>query len=115
MDKTERIVNILDILKKEQAMTMLGDMSKKYTAFQILISTILSARSRDEVTYPICEKLFKRYPDADRLAKANPKDVEKIIRRIGFYKNKTNFIVSCFDGGQCLFDCQGAVLPLRLF
>ncbi len=94
MEQGARIVKILGILKRQQNKdTMLGSMGKRYDAFKILISTILSARSRDEVTYPICEELFLRYPDVDSLAKADPKDVEKIIRRIGFYKNKTKNII----------------------
>jgi endonuclease-3 len=95
MKKSERIVRILDVLKKEQdANTMLGDMGGKYDAFKILISTILSARSRDEVTYPLCEELFKKYPNAKVLANANPKDIEKMLKRIGFYKQKTRYIIN---------------------
>jgi endonuclease-3 len=93
MDKTERIVRILNTLKKEKAFTMLGDMSRKYDAFKILVSTILSARSRDEVTYPICEELFKKYPNAEKLANANAEDVEKIIKKIGFYRQKRKYII----------------------
>lgn len=107
MEKRERIIRILDILKKEKAFTMLGDMSKKYTPFQILISTILSARSRDEATYPICEELFKKYSNAEKLANANKQDVEKIIKRIGFYKNKTKFIIE--TSGKILNEYNGKV------
>ncbi len=88
------IVKILDILKKEQSRTMLGDMSKKYSPFRILVSTILSARSRDEVTYPICEELFKKYPTAKKLSGAKASDVERLIKKIGFYKQKTKYIIS---------------------
>ena len=95
MKKSEQIVNILNILKKEQnAETMLGSMGKKYGPFKILISTILSARSKDETTYPVSQTLFKKYDNAKKLADANPKDVEKIIKKIGFYKQKTKYIIN---------------------
>ena len=94
MKRQERIVKILNVLRKEQnASTMLGDMGTKYDAFKILISTILSARSRDEVTYPICEELFKKYGTAKKLALANANDVKKIIRQIGFFNQKAKYII----------------------
>ena len=74
---------------------MLGGFSKKkYSAYRILIGTILSARAKDEVTEPVTDALFKKYPTSHSLAKANPRDVEKLIRRIGFYRAKTKSIMS---------------------
>jgi endonuclease-3 len=93
MENSEHIVKILTILNKLPAKTMLGDMSSKYTAFQMLISTILSARTRDETTYPICEKLFRKYPTPEKLSRGNPSEIREMIRKIGFYENKTKFII----------------------
>jgi endonuclease-3 len=107
MNKSTRIIKILEILKKQQANTMLGDMSRKYDAFKILISTILSARSKDETTYPICEELFKKYPNASKLANAKAKDVEKMIKKIGFYKQKTKYIIN--TANSIIQDYKGRV------
>ena len=63
--------------------------------FQILISTIMSARTRDEVTIKVAEKLFKKYPTAEKLAKAELSDIEQIIRPINFYRNKSKNILNC--------------------
>tara|TARA_Y100000310_G_scaffold324806_1_gene387157 strand:- start:760 stop:1371 length:612 start_codon:yes stop_codon:yes gene_type:complete len=63
--------------------------------FQILISTILSARTRDEVTIPVAENLFKKYPTTKKLANAKLKDVQKAIRPVNFYKNKSRNIINC--------------------
>jgi len=52
-----------------------------------LISTILSARSRDAVTFKIAERLFEKYRTVDELARADIKDVKRIIKSIGFYNN----------------------------
>lgn len=65
------------------------------TNFQTLISTILSARSLDETTIKVCKILFEKYPDADSLSRANTLDVQKIIKPINFYKNKTKSIINC--------------------
>src|SRR5574341_722328 len=89
------IDKVLNILVKEQGTsTMLGRMGKKYDPFKVLISTILTARAKDEVTEVISEKLFEKYPTAEKLAKADKKDVIKIIRRIGFYNVKAKNIIN---------------------
>ena len=54
--------------------------------WQILISTILSARTRDEKTIPVAKELFRKYPIVKKLANARIKEVEKIIKPINFYK-----------------------------
>ncbi len=71
---------------------MLSSMSA-WQPWQIVISTILSARSKDETTLPVCIELFRRYPTVDDLADASPRDVERLIKKIGFYRNKTRFII----------------------
>ncbi len=91
----KNIIQVLKILKARNPKTMLGGFSKKkYSAYRILIGTILSARAKDEVTEPVTDALFKKYPTSHSLAKAKPKDVEKVIRRIGFYRAKTKSIMS---------------------
>lgn len=73
---------------------MLGRMGQKYAPYKVLISTILSARAKDEVTEIIAENLFKKYPTAKDLARAKPNDVKKIIRKIGFFNAKTKHIMA---------------------
>jgi len=63
--------------------------------FQMLVSTILSARTRDEVTIVVAENLFKKYPTAQSLSKANLSDVEKLIKPVNFYRNKSKNIINC--------------------
>jgi endonuclease-3 len=61
--------------------------------FAILIGTILSARTKDENTTKVVRDLFLRYKTVDELASAKIKDVEKIIRSIGFYHVKAKRII----------------------
>ena len=61
--------------------------------FQILVGTILSARTRDENTAEVSKRLFARYPDPARLARAKKKDVERVIKSIGFYRVKAGRII----------------------
>ena len=62
--------------------------------WQTLISTIMSARTRDEKTIPVASELFKKYA-LSKLAKADIKDVRKIIKPVNFYKTKTKNIINC--------------------
>ncbi len=79
-------------LARRQPVTMLGSFVGRRSAFQILIGTILSARSRDEMTEKVCARLFRRFPTAQRLAKARPRELVPLLRIIGFYRQKSRFI-----------------------
>jgi len=59
----------------------------------ILIGTILSARTRDESTSAVVRELFSKYKTAGSLARAKLLDVEKIIKRTGFYHVKAKRII----------------------
>jgi endonuclease-3 len=61
--------------------------------FSILIGTILSARTKDETTTKVVNVLFSKYKNAKALANAKLKDVEKIIKSIGFYHIKAKRII----------------------
>ena len=58
-----------------------------------MIGTILSARTKDESTTRIVKDLFKVYKNSKQLANAKIKDVEKIIKSIGFYHVKAKRII----------------------
>ena len=75
-------------------MTALRELHEAETGpFSILIGTILSARTKDESTTKVVKILFSRYRTAKALANAKIKDVEKIIRPIGFYHVKSRRII----------------------
>jgi len=62
--------------------------------FRILIATILSARTKDENTTKAADKLFKVYGTPKKLANAKVKDVEKMIKSVGFYHVKSKRIIN---------------------
>lgn len=76
--------------------------------FRILIGTILSQRTRDEMTSVATERLFKRYKRPEELAKARPADVKKLIKSVGFYNMKTKGIISA---SKKLVDDFGGKVP----
>ncbi len=60
--------------------------------FRVLISTVLSQRTRDSRTLKASSALFSKYPGAESLSKAPLKAVEKTIRQVGFYRQKAKKI-----------------------
>lgn len=56
--------------------------------FRVLIATVLSQRTRDEVTDRAAEKLFSKFGDCSALASADTGDIEDLIREVGFYRMK---------------------------
>jgi len=66
---------------------------KHENAFQLLVSTILSAQCTDERVNMVTPGLFSKYPTPEAFAHANPKDIEQEIRSTGFYHNKTKSII----------------------
>jgi len=69
--------------------THLDQLAKeKPDPFKILISTILSARTRDVNTKEATKKLFAKYNTPQLIAEAIVEDLEKLIQISGFYKVK---------------------------
>jgi endonuclease-3 len=56
--------------------------------FKILISTILSARTRDQNTREATNKLFRRYSTPRLIAKADIEELKELIYKAGFYRVK---------------------------
>ena len=66
---------------------------KHENAFQLLISTILSAQCTDVRVNQVAETLYKKYPDAKAFAYATPSELEQDIRPTGFFRNKTKSVM----------------------
>jgi len=73
--------------------------------FQLLIATILSAQCTDEMVNRVTAELFQKLETPEALAYAEPKEVENLVRRTGFYRQKAKSIQSAsrdiverFDG-----------------
>ncbi|MGB9124352.1 MAG: endonuclease III [Nitrosotalea sp.] len=80
---------------KPPRMTALRELreAENGSPLSILIGTILSARTRDESTSAVVRELFLKYKTARSLARAKLLDVEKIIKRTGFYHVKAKRII----------------------
>lgn len=60
--------------------------------YKTLISTVLSARTKDEVTLEASKRLFKKAKNIKELSKLSEKEIEKLIYPVGFYKTKAKHL-----------------------
>ena len=92
--KTKYFLEILKLAEKKygKSTKRLASDNWKFD-WQTLITTVLSAQTRDETTIPVSENLFKKYPSLEKLSKAKYEDVLKIISRVNFKNNKSRHVV----------------------
>jgi len=88
----KKVVRVLSKLSDHQGKTMLARLGRG-RPFRSLVATILSARVRDQVTETVVPEVMRRWPDVKSLARARPKDVEKVIKKIGLYRVKSRRLV----------------------
>ncbi len=91
MADTKRIIKTIRILKQKSKLSMLGESSGN-SPFYVLISTVLSARNRDEMTEKAVRKLFAVYKTPKQIAEAPIRKLEPLIKQSGFYKTKARRI-----------------------
>jgi len=65
--------------------------------FQILIATILSARTQDATTHAASTRLFRRARTSRSLAALPVKEIEKLIYPVSFYRNKARHVKACCE------------------
>lgn len=88
----------LKIFKKAEK--TYGASSKRLAAegwkadWQVLIATIMSAQTRDEVTIPVAERLFDRYSSLETLARARVPAVLNIIKSVNFSPRKARYVIA---------------------
>ena len=62
--------------------------------WQRLVAILLSARTRDEVTILVCEKMFEKFPTPEKFSKLNIANIRRLIQNINFFENKSNYLLN---------------------
>ena len=81
---------------------------KHENAFQLLISTILSAQCTDVRVNQVAETLYRKYPNPEAFAYATPGELEQEIRPTGFFRNKTK---SVMGASKAILEKFGGQVP----
>jgi len=94
--KDSDIHKVMKLLEAEMRQFGLPPVSamaeQKADPFKILISTIISARTKDEVTGPATERLFALADSPGEMSKLSEKKIEAAIFPAGFYHTKAKAI-----------------------
>lgn len=107
--------------KKQRALEILVRLKRLYpvapctlnyeTPVQLLVATILSAQCTDERVNQVTPALFRRFPDAAALAKADLEELENLVRSTGFYRSKAkNIQAAC----RLIVTEFGGMVPKRM-
>jgi endonuclease III len=81
------------------------------TPYQLLVATILSAQSTDEMVNKVTPALIERFPTAADLAEADPAEVEALVHSTGFFRQKTKSLLGM---AQALEERFGGEVPTAL-
>ncbi|WP_281951813.1 endonuclease III domain-containing protein [Nitrosophilus kaiyonis] len=98
MDKKE-LKKVIKILKNEYknwdapAKRLSKGYEYKRTPYTILISTLLSFRTKDEVTVKAANRLFKVADNPKDMIKLSKEKIAKLIYPVGFYNQKAKSIL----------------------
>ena len=76
--------------------------------FQLVVATVLSAQCTDARVNVTTPALFKRFPDAASLARADLAEVEALIRSTGFFRNKAKNLLGL---AMALVERHGGAVP----
>ncbi|MCW5204816.1 exodeoxyribonuclease III, partial [Desulfobulbus sp. N2] len=61
---------------------------------KVLLATILSARTKDEVTAAAAKRLFAKADSLEALERLSLEELEKIIYPVGFFRNKAKYLAN---------------------
>lgn len=95
--ETTTFVRVLSILKKASRewdapiVTLVAQRSQD--PYQILISTLLSLRTKDETTTKASQRLFEKAKTPEEMVKLPTKEIATAIYPVGFYKRKAETIL----------------------
>jgi len=88
--------------KKVRAKAIYRQLTKNYpnvrceldynSAFQLLAATVLSAQCTDKRVNQTTPALFKKYPNPKKMAKADLKDIQRLVKSTGFFRAKAKNI-----------------------
>lgn len=110
MDNTaiDAVFEILEEEIKKLQTPIVGKVARDNDPFKILISTMLSLRTKDSTTEDAFNRLFALASSPDQIVKAKQSAIESAIFPVGFYKTKAKNII---ETSQILLDKYNGLVP----
>lgn len=109
--RIEAIVTILKKASKNWRLPSVTQISLKKDPYQVLISTLLSLRTKDEVTLESSKRLFVLAKSPQAMLRLNKRRIARTIYPVGFYKTKAKRILEI---SRALIKTYAGKVPNRL-
>lgn len=106
MTREERYKTILDYFRKN-----VGEVTTELefgSAFQLIVATLLSAQCTDKRINAITPELFRHFPDAETMAKAEVEDVFEYVKSVSYPNSKAQH---CVEMARMLVENYGGEVP----
>lgn len=105
----DAVIQTLRENKKETVLPSVSEIARMNgSPYKILISTVLSLRTKDKVTLEASLRLFGRAAAPEQMIKLPEEEIQKLIYPAGFYKRKAAQIISI---SRILIDTYGGKVP----
>lgn len=109
MTRAERYKRLLDYYSEK--MPHVSTELEFGSVFQLLVATVLSAQCTDKRINQVTPDLFRHYPDAVSMAKAEPEDVLELIKSVSYPNSKAQHLV---DMSRMLVSDFGGEVPCEM-
>lgn len=104
MDRAKKAISVVRLLERSYPIHWF----KSADPFHVLISTVLSQRTKDANTDKASAALFRRYRTPQQIAGADLESVQRLIKAAGFYRQKARNIKKI---SQLLLEKYGGKVP----
>jgi len=106
----DTFISELRFLLSNQPKTLTEEIKQGYpqNVYLILISCLLSLRTRDVVTWPVCQEFFKIVQSPEQMLDLSLEEIEQAIKSINFYKRKAQVLR---DVSRIIIEKHGGQVP----
>lgn len=105
--KILKTIRLIEKQVKTFTVPSVTQVSKRNDPYQVLISCLLSLRTKDKTTIEACGRLFKVADNLKDMVKLSAGKIQRIIYPVGFYRNKAKVILGI--SRRLLKDFRGEV------
>jgi len=107
MDKVLKVIQLIENQLKQFNIGWLKERNKKEEPYRVLVSCVLSLRTKDPVTEEAAKRLFKGANSPFEMIKFSTRKIERLIYPVGFYRQKAKYIKELSK--KLINDFQGRV------
>lgn len=106
-----KTIRLIERQTKNYIVPSVTKISEKHDPYRVLISCILSLRTKDKITIDASLRLFQVADNPESMLKLSLVKIQKLIYPVGFYRNKSRQIL---DASRRLIKDYSAKVPASL-